>query len=322
MPFHRYIPAAVLAVASATAPLAAAEPVSVTLDWTPNTNFVGLYVADALGLYEQAGLDVTVAPFEFGQPTGDVAAFGVLDFYTAKASGLDAVGVYAVIQTETGRLAYRGNAVSGPRDLAGSVYGGFGTTWEKAIVDTMIIHDGGNPDYEAVTLDGSVYDALRAGEIDFTLDVLTWQGVENTLEGHDVGAFRYADYGVPDQHTIILAADATFLRERPQVAQAFIDATRTGYAHAVANPAEAAEMLIAAAPELAERQSLVHASMEVMVAGHYLAREDGTIGRFDDEMMIGLGEFLFDYGALSGPDGAPLPERPDFASWYTNAYLD
>ena len=26
-------------------------------------------------------------------------------------------------------------------------------------------------------------------------------------------------------------------------------------------------------------------------------------------------------GVLTGPDGAPLTERPDFATWFTNDYL-
>ena len=321
MTFLRSAFAAALMLALTSGPVEAAEPVSVTLDWTPNTNFIGLYVADALGLYEQAGLDVRVVPFEFGQTPGDIAAFGVLDFYTARARGLDAVGVYAVVQTETGRLAYSGD-VSHPRDLSGKVYGGFGTTWEKAIIDTMIAHDGGEPDYETVTLEGSVYDALRAGDIDFTLDVLTWQGVQNTLEGHSVKAFRYADYGVPDQHTIILVADAALLSERPQVARAFLDATRAGYSYAVKNPNAAAGMLISAAPELAGQEALVNASMDAIVSGNFLAREDGTIGRLDDAMMIDLGDFLFDAGALLDSDGASLSERPDFFTWYTNIYLD
>lgn len=322
MSFTCYLPAAALALGLISTSCVAAEPVSVTLDWTPNTNFVGLYVAQALGLYQEAGLEVTIAPFAFGQPSGDIAAFGVLDFYTARAAGLDAVGVYAVIQTETGRLAYGGEGISGPADLAGGVYGGFGTTWEKVILDTMIAHDGGQPDYETVTLDGSVYDALRAGDIDFTLDVLTWQGVENTLAGHAVEAFRYADYGVPDQHTIILAADERFLAERPDAAQAFIAATRAGYAHAVDHPMEAANMLIEMAPELAAQADLVEASMRVMIEGHYLAREDGTIGLFDAQMMEALGVFLFDAGALVDAEGLALREKPDFSSYYTNRYLD
>lgn len=312
--------AAVLALVSA--PALAAEPVSVTLDWTPNTNFVGLYVAQALGLYEAVGLDVEITPFAFGQEAGDFAMYGVLDFYTAKAAGHDAVGVFAVIQTETGRLAYSSDTISSPRDLAGGVYGGFGTTWEKAIIDTMIAHDKGEPVYESVTLDGSVYDALRSGEIDFTLEVVTWQGVENELAGHQIETFRYADYGVPDQHTIILAADEAFLEGRPEVAQAFIAATREGYAHAVENSEAAVEMLIEAAPELAEQADMVRRSMEVMIEGNYLAREDGTIGAFDDSLMIELGNFLFEAGAMIGADGVPLAKKPDFSTYYTNRYLD
>ena len=39
------------------------------LDWTPNTNHTGLYVAQQLGYYEQAGLDVQIV-----QPPEDGAA--------------------------------------------------------------------------------------------------------------------------------------------------------------------------------------------------------------------------------------------------------
>lgn len=319
MTASKFLVAAIAATLS-SGPVMAAERVSVTLDWTPNTNFIGLYVAEALGLYEQAGLEVDIAPFAFGQPAGDFAMFGVLDFYTARAAGHNAVGVFAVTQTETGRLAYAKEGISGPRDLANGIYGGFGTSWEKAIIETMIAHDGGVPEYERVTLDSSVYDALRAGEIDFTLEVLTWQGVENALAGHDIKSFRYADYGVPDQHTIILAAGADVIEQRPEIVEAFITATRDGYAHAVANPEEAVEILLAAAPEL--DPDVVRGSMEVMIEGHYLAREDGTIGRFDDAKMTDLGVFLFDAGALLDANGEALAEQPDFADYYTNRFLD
>lgn len=320
MNFRRYAAATAAMLAVATTTVRAEEVVSVTLDWTPNTNFVGMYVAESLGLYADAGLDVQIAPFAFGQPHGDVAAFGVLDFYTAKAKGLDHVGVFAVVQTETGRVAYAGD-VTRPRDLSGRNYGGFGTTWEKAILDTIIATDGGEPTYNSVTLNSSVYEALRAGEIDFTLEVATWQGVENELAGHEIKSFRYADYGVPDQHTIMLAASAQFLEERPQSAKAFLEATLKGYEYAVENPEKAAQILIDAAPELAEQKELVNASMQLMVRGHYIAREDGTVGLFKDAAMLELGDFLYDAGALVGSDGAPLSEKPDFSTWYSNQFL-
>ena len=39
--------------------MAALTPLSVALDWTPNANHVGFYVARARGLYAARGLDVT-----------------------------------------------------------------------------------------------------------------------------------------------------------------------------------------------------------------------------------------------------------------------
>ena len=52
-----------LAVLIAAQPLHAEESVSVALDWTPNTNHVGLYVAEAKGWYDEMGLDVEILPY-------------------------------------------------------------------------------------------------------------------------------------------------------------------------------------------------------------------------------------------------------------------
>ena len=45
------------------------EKVTFVLDWTPNTNHTGLYVAQELGYFEEAGLEV-----EIQQPPEDGAA--------------------------------------------------------------------------------------------------------------------------------------------------------------------------------------------------------------------------------------------------------
>ena len=37
------------------------RPITVVLDWTPNTNHTGLYVAQAEGYFEEQGLDVTLS---------------------------------------------------------------------------------------------------------------------------------------------------------------------------------------------------------------------------------------------------------------------
>jgi ABC-type nitrate/sulfonate/bicarbonate transport system substrate-binding protein len=39
------------------------EPVSVALDWTPNTNHIGLFVAEAKGFYQEAGIELEILPY-------------------------------------------------------------------------------------------------------------------------------------------------------------------------------------------------------------------------------------------------------------------
>ena len=55
----RFLTAALFCAAM---PAHADETISVALDWTPNTNHVGLYVAQAQGWFKEAGLDVDILP--------------------------------------------------------------------------------------------------------------------------------------------------------------------------------------------------------------------------------------------------------------------
>jgi ABC-type nitrate/sulfonate/bicarbonate transport system substrate-binding protein len=315
---------AVFSLALLATPIVAAEPVSISLDWMPNTNHIGIFVAKAKGFYEDRGLDVTIKPFSRTDRDAEFRTSSALGLFTRRAAGEDAIGVMATIQRETGRLIYLGDRedIESPRDLEGLVYGGFGSVWEEALLITMIAHDGGDPQYETAVLDTEVYDALDAGEVDFTLDILTWEGVRKELEGVEIGAFAYADYGVPDQHTFVLSTEESFAEANPETVQAFVAATQQGVAYALENPGEASEILIAASSELESEAELVRASLALMIEGHYLTTPDGAIGVFDDTKMVGLGEFLFEAGALIGADGTALAERPDFAGYYTNRYLD
>lgn len=61
---RQLIASAFAASLAATAPaLAQSTPVTIALDWTPNTNHIGLYVAQAKGFYAQAGLEVQIVPY-------------------------------------------------------------------------------------------------------------------------------------------------------------------------------------------------------------------------------------------------------------------
>lgn len=307
------------------------QTVTVALDWTPNTNHVGLYVADALGYYEEAGLSVDILPYSdtaagalIGAGVADFGVSGTLGVYTQRARGSDIIGVFAVTQKETGRLVFldERDDIQTPADLDGLTYGGFGTGWEDALLTAIILGGGGHGDFETVTLGTSAYEALANGAIDFTLEVYTWEGVHAELEGPPQRGFDYADYGVPEEHTTLLAASEAWLEANPDTAEAFLGATQAGYRYAAENPAEAAEILIAANPMVLSNEALVHGSMQVLSEQHYLMTEDGRVGIMDDTLMAEMGAFMHEAGLVLDASGEPLDPMPDFSTYYTNAFLE
>ncbi|WP_187431234.1 Formylaminopyrimidine-binding protein [Roseobacter fucihabitans] len=309
---------------------AAQDKLSVALDWTPNTNHVGLYVAHSKGWFKEAGLDVDILPYTDTSSgtlvAAGVAEFGILSavgFHSQRASGADMTVVMAVVQHETGRLVFNGarDDIQRPADLDGKSYAGFGSAWEEALISTIIRNDGGVGTFDTVTLGTSAYEALANGRVDFTLEVSTWEGVNSVLLDRPQRAFRYADYGVPDQHTTFLGANGSWLAQNPNSARAFVQAAQRGYEFAANNPEDAAEILIAQTDGMMSNPALVRASMEALVAGGYLQDPGEPVGMIDDEMFHNITGFLFEAGILRGEDGRPLSQKPDVSSWFTNDYL-
>lgn len=321
----------VLAAATAlAAPVYAQPPVTVALDWTPNTNHAGLYIAQELGYYEDAGLSVEILPYS-DTSSGTLIANSIADFgitstltvYSQRAAGSDIMGVFAVVQKETGRVVFNADRtdIETPADLDGLTYGGFGTGWEDALLQAIIGNAGGAGEFETVTLGTSAYEALANGAIDFTLEVYTWEGVHAELQGRAQKGFAYADYGVPEEHTTLLGASQAWLEDNPERAEAFLKATERGYAYAAQNPEKAADLLIAANPATLTDADLVHASMTLMAEDNYFATQDGTVGLMDAAKMEDMGRFMFEAGLLRDAEGNVLDAMPDFSAYYTNSFL-
>ncbi|PDS30852.1 ABC transporter substrate-binding protein [Rhizobium phaseoli] len=304
--------------------------VRIALDWTPNTNHIGIYVAKAKGFYAAAGLDVEILPFT-DTSAGTLVSNGVADFgisseieaLTQRAGGGDVKMVYGVVQTETARLIYKGGRddIKSPRDLDGKTYGGFGGTWESALVSAMIRNDGGTGDVKTVTLGTSAYEALDNGSVDFTLEIYTWEGIAAELENRKISRFHYSDYGIPDEQTTVIVTSDAYLAASREQARAFIQATRQGYAYSVDHPDEACDLLISNSNGALMNTELVKASQKALIDGHFLKSEAGVIGTIDPAKADAIGGFLLENGILVDANGAALKEKPDFSTYYTNELL-
>lgn len=308
---------------------ATAEPTSIrfALDWTPNTNHTGIYVADARGWYAEAGVRLELLPYAGTTPEALMAAgqaecgISFQDAMTfAAAAGAPVISVMAVLQRAASEVvALASSDIERPADLDGRVYAGFGYPNEEPTLRAMIQADGGEGDFTAVTLDSAAYEALYAGRADFSISFSAWEGVEAARRGIELRAFRFSDYGVPEFYQVVIACDARWVEREPDLARRFVEATVRGYEAAVEDPQAAVGELIAANPGVYEADpGLPLASQVFLVEGAYLVDDAGRVGAQTREMWAGYTRFLFDQGLLTGPDGAPLDEAPDPSSLYTD----
>lgn len=310
------------------AAMAQAEDVTIALDWTLNTNHIGLVVAREKGYFADAGLQVDILPYSDTASTALLAAGAVdfaymtaLGFMSAKAGGADITALWVTMQREAGRLVYDSNNadITRPADLEGKTYAGFGSAWEDALISTMIENDGGTADYDTVTLGTGAYEALATGAVDFTLEVATWEGVNSDLLGREQSHFIYSDYGVPEPQGGYIGSRTAMLESAPETVDAFMKATAKGYTWAAEHPQAAAEILIAAGDF--PNEDLVRGSMRVIDEGNYLTDGTTSVGRIDEARLTTMARFLYDSGVLRGTDGAPLVWPGTVSDWFDQGWM-
>ncbi|OLT11675.1 ABC transporter permease [Pseudonocardia sp. CNS-139] len=312
-----------------TSPGGGGQPVRVALDWTPNTNHTGLFVAQQEGWFRDAGLDVQFLPYNNTSPdtlvSSGAAEFGISfqdSFTFSKASGADITSVMAILQHWATQIAVRADRadITSPRDLDGKTYGGFGAAYEVPKMRSVIRDAGGTGDFQTVVLGTAAYEALYAGQVDFTEPFVAWEGIEAQLRGQPLKTFSYTDYGFPDAYNVLLVGNSPWLAANPDAAARFVQAAQRGYQLAADDPDRAAQLLSDANPGAFTEPELVTRSQE-MLSERFLRDEQGRVGPQTLEKWAGYSGWVFDSGVLTGPDGGPLTQRPDFATWFTNDYL-
>lgn len=161
---------------------------------------------------------------------------------------------------------------------------------------------------------------MYAGEADFTVSYFAWEGLEAERAGTPMKYFDYTDYGFPDSYAIVIDGNEDWLAENPDRARAFVQALQRGYAFAAENPDAAAQELIDANPGAFPDEDLVRESQRIL-SERYLRDENGRVGTQTLDKWSGYSRFLYEAGVLTGPDGAPLAEEPDWSTYFTDEYL-
>jgi ABC-type nitrate/sulfonate/bicarbonate transport system substrate-binding protein len=256
----------------------APQTVKLQLDWTPNTNHIGIYVALANGWYAEAGINLEIQPYGDTNPDtivangqADVAVSFPANVIFSRAAGLELTSIAAVLQSNPTELTVLASSdIQSPKDFDGKTYAGFGLPYEEPQIRAVVIEDGGTGDFEVATLDTFAYEALYNGRADFTEMFMTWEGVEAGLRGIPIRSFKYSDYGVPDFPGVVLVAQTEVVENGSAKLEKFLEVTRRGYEFAAENPAEASQVFLDHLPDAFPEPELVRQSTAALAADYFV----------------------------------------------------
>jgi putative hydroxymethylpyrimidine transport system substrate-binding protein len=237
------------------------EPLSLTLDFYPNPDHAGIYMAQKLGYFRDAGLDVSIhTPSDPAAPIKEVAA-GRTDLaisyepevLLADQQGLDVVAVGALVDRPlTSMIWLKKSGIKGIGDLRGKTIATAGIPYQDAYLKTILARANLSPsDVKAVNVGYGLLPAIVGGRAEAILGGFrNVEGVDLRLRGKDPVVTPVDKLGVPSYDELVLVARRQRLEEDPEAIRLFLAALARGTAAAVERPNATTEALLGANPDL------------------------------------------------------------------------
>jgi len=237
------------------------DKVTIMLDWTPNTNHTGLYVAKDKGYFSKEGLDVQIVPPSSQGTVEQLVATGKADFgisaqeqvTDARGQGLPLVSIATILQHNTsGFASLASKNIHTAKDFEGKTYGGWGLPSETATIKALMEKE--KADFDKVKIinvgDADPVISMTKGDIDLTWIFYGWEGIQAELTGTSLNMIWLKDVNSAlDDYTPIFVTSEKMIQEKPDVIRRFMQAVNDGYQYSIKSPEDAANILIKNAPE-------------------------------------------------------------------------
>jgi putative hydroxymethylpyrimidine transport system substrate-binding protein len=300
----------------------AAQPLSLTLDFYPNADHAGIYMAQKLGYFEEAGLDVSIeAPADPASPLKLVAA-GESDLAIsyepevalAHEKGLDVIAIGALVNRPLTSLIWLGKSgIGGVADLRGKTVATAGIPYQDDFLKTILARAKLSPDaVKAVNVGFGLLPALIGGSAQAMLGGYgNVEGVDLRQRGKDPVVTPVDQLGVPTYDELVLVASRASLEAEPEKFRLFIAALQRGTDAAAKQPGAATGAVLEANRDLDAK--LTRAEVEATLPLLTAREGNRPYGYMDPEEWRTFAGWMRDNGLISS-----LPEPGELLS---NAYL-
>lgn len=297
----------------------AAENVSVVLNWTVGADHAPLYWAKKQGLYEKAGIDLTIeigkGSAYAGQRVGvNAAQFGIVDMPTAmqaRGEGADLVGVMVIYETSPYTIYWKkSNGIKTIKDLPGRKIGAPPADAARQMWPVIAKSAGIDPDsvtWVNIAPDAK-FAALQSGAIDVTTNFYNIHFVGERFFGDDLGYLQLADIGF-NPYGNSFFANGAYAQAHPEVTRNFVQVTQKAYAACAKEP----EPCLQAVAEVASQNAEDLEKSWALVADLMRGTKGEVFGEFKPERVAK------DYEAVTTTFGT----KPySFEAIFSNQYLD
>lgn len=293
---------------------------TIMLDWAPNTNHTGLYVALEEGYFQAEGLDVSIVNPSSQGTLEQLVATGNVDFgishqeqvTTARISDLPVVSLATLIQHNTsGFASLKNKNIQSAKDFENKIYGGWDLPSETAILTALM---------EKENLDFSKLEMVNIGEsdqlvalerdIDLTWIFYGWTGIQAEQRNQELNMIWLKDVDPAlDYYTPVLITNESMIEQKPEIIEKLMKAVSAGYEFAIANPEKAADILIKHTPE--SDPEMIKQS-QLWLSPQYKAEADRW-GEQKETVWEGYAQWLY--------ENELVPQKMESSKAFTNDFL-
>jgi putative hydroxymethylpyrimidine transport system substrate-binding protein len=233
------------------------QPLSLTLDFYPNPDHAGIYMAQKRGYFDEAGLDVSIhTPSDPASPIKEVAA-GRTDLaisyepevLLARNQGLDVVAVGAIVDRPlTSMIWLKKSGIRGIGDLRGKTIATAGIPYQDAYLKTILGRADLTPSQvSTVNVGYGLLPALVGGRAEAMLGgFVNVEGVDLRLRGKQPVVTPVDQLGVPTYDELVVVANRERLEQDPESIRLFMAALARGTAAAAEDPKATTKALLEA----------------------------------------------------------------------------
>jgi NitT/TauT family transport system substrate-binding protein len=312
---------AAMPLLSATVGAHAEESVSVRLRWVTQTQFAGVYVALEKGFYKQAGLDMKINPGGPNVSTETLVASGADTFAVAGATDamlfarekkLPVVAIGMSLQTTPyAFVSHQASPIKTIKDFSGKTASAWFTGSQYQLY-TALHHEGIDPKSVNIVSQPFSMQPFIDGKYDISTVTMYNELLVLKDKNIPVNLFRPDEHGFRGQDNALITSEK-MIQQKPEVVQAFLDATLRGWKYAIANQAEAVDIVMKSGSGLnkAHQTNMLAAYAQLMTTG--TGRTKG-LGWVDIEAAKQANDNLVKYTALKAP--------VDYAAAFTNQFWD